>query len=256
METAIGDRLKGKVAIITGAASGMGRATALRFVQEGAQVVVADQNQSAAEETLRLIQDAGGEALFTPVDVVNAAQVQRMVQTTLDHFGRLEVLVNAAAISSKGCLMDETSEDEWDRILGVNLKGTFLCCKYAIPAILRSGGGAIVNVASMAAFIGPVGSVPYAVSKAGVVHFTTVAASHNTARGIRINCVSPGTIDTPMLRSDIDDAQSLERLVANHPLRRLATPEELANVVLFLASDEASWISGTTIIADGGKMVS
>lgn len=252
----MGDRLKGKVAIVTGAGSGIGRATALRFVEEGAKVVVADVNQLAGAETLEIIQRAAGAAILIPVDVVDSEQVQRMVESALDQFSRLDILVNSAATLINTPLLQDIPESDWEKMMDVNLRGTFLCCKYAIPAILKGGGGTIVNLGAMSAFRGPTPSIPYEVTKAGVIHLTKAAAHQYTPLGIRINCIAPGNVETPMLHQGTGDAEAWGRRRGSQPMKRFGTPEELANVILFVASDEASWISGVTLIADGGKWAS
>ena len=247
------DRLKGKVAIVTGAASGIGRETALRFVREGAMVVVADRNRAGGEETRRQAQEFTHDVAFVPVDVSKSGQVQAMVEAATDRFGRLDVLVNAAAILIRTPPLVEVDERDWDLIMASNLKGLFFCCKYAIPAMLHSGGGSIVNIASQAGLRGYGQSLPYAVSKAGVIHLTTTAASQYTSQGIRINCIAPGSVDTPQFRGSSASAEAFRERVAQHPMGRVGQPEEIANVILFLASDEASYISGSTFVVDGGS---
>jgi NAD(P)-dependent dehydrogenase (short-subunit alcohol dehydrogenase family) len=226
----MGDRLEGKVAIITGAGSGIGRATALRFAEEGAKVVV-----------------------VTPVDVGDPEKVRHMVENAMDQFGNLDILVNSAAALQNTPLLQDTTEADWDKMIKVNLRGTFLCSKYAIPAMLRSGSGAIVNVGAASAFRGPTPSIPYEVAKAGVNHLTRASAYQYTPLGIRINCIAPGNVETPMLHHGTPDRETWERRRNNLPMKRFGTPEELANAILFVASDEASWISGVTIIVDGGR---
>ena len=249
----MGNRLGGKVAIVTGAGSGIGQATAVRFADEGASVVIADVNEAGGQETLRQIEQAGGTAAPVPTDVAKAEQVARMVAETVSRFGKLDILVNSAATLINTPLIQDTDEADWDRMMEVNLRGTFLCCKYAAPAIVEAGSGAIVNLAAMSAFRGPTPSIPYEVAKAGVIHLTKASAYQYTPLGIRINCVAPGNVETPMLKQGTGDAESWARRQEAQPLKRFGTPEELANVILFVASDEASWISGVTIIVDGGK---
>ena len=247
------NRLQDKVAVVTGAASGIGQATAVRFAEEGASIVVADINEAAGEETLQKIERAGGTAAFIAVDVAEAEQVAQLVEKAESRFGRLEILVNSAATLINTPLLQDTAEADWDRMMEVNLRGTFLCCKYAIPAILKAGKGAIVNLAAMSAFRGPTPSIPYEVAKAGVVHLTKASAYQYTPLGIRINCIAPGNVETPLLKQGTGDAESWARRQEAQPMKRFGTPEELANAILFVASDEASWISGVTIIVDGGK---
>ena len=246
-------RLKDKVAIVTGAASGIGRETVLRFVQEGARVVVADRNRAGGMETQRLVQELGSDVVHTSVDVSKADEVRDMVESAVASFGRLDVLVNAAAILIRTPPLADVDERDWDLIMATNLKGLFFCCKYAIPAMLHSGGGSIVNIASQAGIRGYGYSLPYAVSKAGVIHLTTVTASQYTSQGIRVNVIAPGPVDTPQMRGSTASTEVFQERVPGHPMNRVARPEEIANVILFLASDEASFVSGSTFIVDGGS---
>lgn len=246
------DRLKDKIAIITGGSSGIGRQTALRFVGEGASVAIADRNRRMGEETLRLVQEAGGDATFVPVDVADPEQVERMVEQVVERFGRLDVLVNAAAILIRTPPLAEVEERDWDLMMDVNLKGLFFCCKYAIPAMLNSGGGSIVNIASMAGVRGYGMSLPYAVTKAGVIHLTTTTAAEYTRLGIRANVIAPGSVDTPQFRGSTASSEVVRERAAQHPMGRVGTPDEIASVIVFLASDEASYVSGSLFVADGG----
>ena len=249
----MGDRLKDKVAIVTGGASGIGRSTVLRFVQEGAKVVVADRNRTGGEATRGLAQEFSPHVIFAPVDLSKADQVKGMVERTVDHFGRLDVLVNAGAIFINTPPLAELDERDWHLMMATNLNGTFFCSKYAIPAMLSSGGGSIINIASTAGLMaGP--SLAYNVSKAGVVHLTTSAAKQYTSKGIRINAIAPGAVDTPQMRGGTGGIEAFQRMVARHPMGHAAQPEEIANVILFLASDEASFISGDTFVVDGGSL--
>ena len=245
-------RLQDKVAIITGGSSGIGRVAVLRFADEGAKVVVADRNRPAGEETQRLLEEKGAEAMFAPLDVSSSNQVQAAVSATVDRFGRLDVLVNGAGVLIRTPPVAEVDERDWDLTMDTNLKGLFFCCKYAIPAMLQSGGGSIVNIASQAGLRGYAISVPYAVSKAGVMHLTTVTASQYTSQGIRANAIAPGPVDTPQFRGSTASSEVAEYRAETHPMKRVGQPEEISNVILFLASDEASFISGTTFLVDGG----
>ena len=249
---AMTDRLKDKIAIITGGSSGIGRQTAIRFAQEGASVVVADRNRRMGEETLRLVEEAGGEAIFVPVDVADPEQASRMVDHAVERFGRVDVLVNAAAILIRTPPLAEVEERDWDLMMDVNLKGLFFCCKYAIPAMLTGGGGAIVNIASAAGIRGYGTSLPYAITKAGVIHLTTTAAAQYTHLGIRVNVIAPGSVDTPQFRGSTASTEAVREREEQHPMGRVGTPDEIASMILFLASDEASYVSGSLFVVDGG----
>lgn len=245
-------RLENKVAIVTGGGSGIGRATCYRFLQEGAQVVVADRNQAGAEETRGLMEGTNDNSAVSVVDVSRAGQVQRMVDETVSRFGRLDILVNGAAILIRTPPLVEVDDVDWDLTMDTNLKGLFYCCKYAIPAMLAKGGGSIVNIASMSGIRGVAYSVPYAVSKAGVIHLTKVAAGQYTRQGVRINCIAPGGVDTPQMRGSTASAETFMERQQGHPLGRVGRPEEIANLITWLSSDEASYVSGSTYITDGG----
>ena len=248
------DRLADKVAIVTGAASGIGRETALLFAREGAKVTVADRNRTGGAQTVDIVHKEGGEALFVPVDTSNAEQIDGMVAQTVDRYGQLDTMVNAAAILIVSLSLEEESERDWDLTMDVNLKGVFMCCKYAIPAMLQSGGGSIVNIASGSGIQGNVLSVAYGASKAGVIHLTTMAAEQYTSQGIRVNCIAPGPVDTPQKRGSSRSTEQFEADEARHPMKRAARPEEIASAILFLASDEASYVSGETLLVDGGQI--
>lgn len=248
-------RLADRVAIITGAASGMGRATALLFAREGAKVVVADCDGNTGEETVGLIEKEGGEAAFVPVDVSKAADAERMVKTTVDRYGALDILVNNAGIYAQGDVL-ETTEEEWHRILGVNLTGVFLCSKYSVPAMIKAGGGAIVNVASEAGIVGIQNQVSYNVSKSGVVALTKSMALDFARHNIRVNCLCPGRTLTPLVEKVIieaEDPDAMRRTLSeDRPLRRMGRPEEIAAGILFLVSEECTYATGSILVIDGG----
>ena len=245
--------LKDKVAIITGAKSGIGFAAALRLAAEGAKVVVADvrATQEEAQEIVR----RGGDALSVQVDVSSELQVSALISRTVAAYGRLDVLVNNAGVELAK-KVTETSEAEWDRLMGVNLKGVFLCSKAAIPEMKRTGGGAIVNVASELGVVGGSEIAAYCASKGGVVQLTKAMAIDHAADGIRVNCVCPGPVSTPLLEAIVaassDPEEERRRIVDKTLLGRLGQPEEIANVVAFLASGESSYMTGSVVLVDGG----
>lgn len=253
-------RLKDKVALITGAASGIGKATAQLFGREGARVVCADIDGQGAEAVARQI-GAEGEAEAIQVDVSLDADVRRMVERAVARFGRLDILVNNAGVEL-GLPATIVQEADWDRLLAINLKGVFLGCKYAIPQMLRAGGGAIVNTASGAGLRGVPMLSTYGASKGGVVLLTQSLAMEWARQGIRVNCVCPGVVLTPMVERMLDRIMAvaggldredvLQRLAESHPMGRLGQAEEVARAILFLASDEASFITGAALPVDGG----
>jgi len=244
-------RLDGKVAIITGAGSGIGRATAMLFAKEGAKVVVVDWAAEGGKKTVKMVQDAGGEATFVKTDVSKAAEVREMIKKTVDKYGKLDVLINDAAITEVEGSTVECTEEAFDKTFAVNVKGVWLCMKYAIPEITKSGGGAIVNFGSTAATRAHLGIPAYAASKAAVIMMTRVAGAEFASKNIRINCVSPGPTATKMVL-DQWPRETIERLKQTTPQGRLSKPEEIAQAVLFLASDESSHIAAEMIIVDGG----
>ena len=249
-------RLENKVAIVTGGASGIGRAICQRFSREGAKVVVADRNINGAEETMALMGATRDNAAVLDVNISDSYQVERMVEKAVAQFGRLDILINGAAILIRTPPLAEVDEILWDLTMETNVKGVFLCCKYAIPAMTLNGGGSIVNISSMSGVRGVGYSVPYAVSKAGVIHLTTVAASQYTSQGVRINCIAPGGVDTPQMRGSTASAEVFVGRNEGHPMGRVGTADEIANLVLWLSSDEASYVSGSTYIIDGGAWAS
>jgi len=251
------DRLEGKVALITGAASGIGLATAQRFCHEGAAVVLADrQGELAAREADRLAR-SGHRAIATTMDVTDSADVRAAVAAAVDAFGRLDVLFANAGIGYSGALVDTTDAD-WDEVMAVNAKGVFLSAREAVRQMLaqeRPGGSLILN-ASISGLAGIPGQAPYAPSKGAVVQMARQLAVEYAARGVRVNCVCPGTVDTPVLRRGMamsaDPEGFLAMLIAGHPIGRIGTGDEIAAAVAFLASDEASFITGAILPVDGG----
>ena len=245
-------RMENKVVIVTGGGSGIGRATCYRLRQEGAKVVVADRNLAGAEETRELMEGNDQNSAVSRVDISRSSQVEQMVEDTVSKFGRLDGLVNGAAILIRTPPLVDVEDVDWDLTMDTNLKGTFYCCKYAIPAMLEHGGGSIVNISSMSGVRGVAYSVPYAVSKAGVIHLTKVAAAQYTHLGVRVNCIAPGGIDTPQMRGSTASAETFQERNVEHPMGRVGRPDEVANLITWLTSEEASYVSGSTYIIDGG----
>ncbi len=246
-------QLDGKVALITGAGSGIGRASALAFAREGAKVAVADIVVEGGEETVRMVQEAGGEAFFIKVDVANAAEVEAMVNTVVDTYGRIDCAYNNAGIEGRLASTDEYPEDVFDKVIDINLTGVWLCMKYELPHMLKQGSGAIVNTASGAGLIGVAGMSAYVASKHGVVGLTKTAALEYAKSGIRVNAVCPGLIQTPMVeRITAEQPQLGEALVAAEPIGRTGKPEEIAESVVWMCSDAASFVTGHAMSVDGG----
>jgi NAD(P)-dependent dehydrogenase (short-subunit alcohol dehydrogenase family) len=247
-------RLDGKVAIVTGGGSGIGKVTAELFAAEGALVVVADVHAEQAASVAASIAAHGGQATAVTVDVTNEDQVQSMVQHAVDTFGGLHVLMNNAGIfpDDDGGVLD-TPASTWDLVMTVNLKGVWLGCRAAVPAMLASGGGSIVNVASFVALVGAAtAQVAYTASKGGVLSFTRELAVEYARRGIRANSLCPGPIETPLLAELLADPARRQRRLTHIPIGRFGRPEEIASAALFLASDEASFVTGSSMMVDGG----
>jgi NAD(P)-dependent dehydrogenase (short-subunit alcohol dehydrogenase family) len=244
-------RLDGKTAAITGAASGMGRAIARKFSAEGAQVAILDCDREGAEETKKLIANDGGAAVLVPTDVTREASVEAAIGQTLREFGKLDIFINNAGIVIMANLADTTVED-WDRVQNVNLRGTFLCCKHAIPHMQDQGGGAIVNVASISSFVSIPMHSAYSASKAGLLGLTRDIAVSHGPDNIRANCVCPTSTDTPLIRKAGANSRGIKAMAQMHPLRRISEPEDIANACLFLASDEARCITGIALPVDAG----
>jgi len=248
-------RLQGKVTLITGGADGIGRATALLFGREGSKLAIADFDSEKGIEFEGTLKEMGFEGFFVKTDVRESAEVQIMVEATIRHFGRIDILVNNAGAAGAVPVV-ELTEDNWDRIIDTNLKGVYLCCKYIIPKMIEGGGGVIVNMASVLGFIGRARASAYNAAKGGVVTLTKNMALDYVASNIRINAVCPGFVDTDLVRRYVNTSdnptKTYEELVQLHPMGRLAKPEEVAYSVLFLASDESSFITGSCLIIDGG----
>jgi NAD(P)-dependent dehydrogenase (short-subunit alcohol dehydrogenase family) len=250
-------RLDGKVALITGGGSGIGRATALLFAREGAAVAVVDLDESRARAVEREIEGAGGQAIAVRCDVSQAVDCQRAVQETVAVFGGLDMLFNNAGIIRRATVL-EISEEEWDRAMAVNVKSIYLMSRYAIPIMAQAGGGAIVNTGSGWGLVGGRNAVSYCASKGAVVNMTRAMALDHAAQKIRINCVCPGDTDTGMLRSEAQQlgakTEAFLAEAADRPLGRVGKPEDIAQAVLYLASEAASFVTGTTLVVDGGGL--
>ncbi len=254
-------RLKNKIAIITGAGSGIGREAAFLFSKEGASVVVAEKDSLKGKETVERIKGNGGEGFFFKTDVSNSIDVKRMIKTTIDKYHKIDVLYNNAAIFSpsteakiKGTdgRVTDIPEDIFDYYYYVNLKGAFLCCKYTIPEMINSGGGSIINVASTAVIIGYPGIDAYTASKGGVLSLTRSMAVEYAQFNVRINCIIPGIIETPMTLTQIDNQEIKKRFINMIPLKRFGKPGDIAYLALYLASDESTYAIGSTFVLDGG----
>ena len=243
----------GKVAVVTGGGSGIGRATANAFARAGASVVVADLDRDALDDTIREIKDAGGEGLGVVTDVSRAADVERMVVSATDTYGGLDAAFNNAGIEAKPLPVADVTEEEWDRVQAVNTKGVWLSMKYEIPAMLARGGGAIVNASSILGLFGSANGSLYSSTKHAVAGLTRSAALDYATAGIRVNATSPGMIETPMMeRTAVNMAVPPEAFSAMHPLGRTGTAPEIADAVLWLCSDAASFVTGVVLPVDGG----
>ncbi len=246
----------GKVAFVTGAANGIGRATALAFAREGAHVVVADISEQGNQETVRMIEELGGQAIAVKCDVTRTEDVKAALDKTFETFGRLDFAFNNAGVEQKKAATAEIEEEEWDRIVDINLRGVFLCMKYEIPLLLKQGGGAIVNTSSGAGVIGIKGGAAYTAAKHGVIGLTKAAALDYASQNIRVNAVAPGYIGTPMMdRFTGGTAEGREQVIAEEPVGRMGQPEEIANAVVWLCSDAAAFVVGHALVVDGGQTV-
>jgi NAD(P)-dependent dehydrogenase (short-subunit alcohol dehydrogenase family) len=248
--------LRGKVALVTGAASGIGAASALAFAEAGARVAACDRDLAGAEATAKLIGDSGGEACAVAVDVTDGAQVAAMVEEVVARFGRLDCAHNNAGITGASALTADYDTAQWDLVLAVNLTGVFHCLQHELAAMLRTGGGAIVNTASFSGLVAVPRIPAYVASKHGVVGLTRAAAVEYGRKGIRVNAVCPGSTRTPMVDGfSGGDARVEEAMAAASPMRRLAEPEEIARTVVWLCSNEASFVNGHALAVDGGAVI-
>ena len=244
--------VQGKIALVTGGGSGIGRATALKLAKEGAKVMIGDYMPKGGERTVRMIEEAGGEASFVAADVSVTKQVEAMVAKTVETYARIDCAFNNAGIEGRMANTVECTEETWDRTIAINLKGVWLCMKYEIPQMLKQGGGTIVNTASIAGLVGFEGLPAYNASKGGVVQLTRTAALEFATKNIRVNCVCPGVIRTPMVERLLDNRSfTEEQLNAGEPMGRMGKPEEIAEGVLWLLSDASSFVTGHPLAIDG-----
>jgi NAD(P)-dependent dehydrogenase (short-subunit alcohol dehydrogenase family) len=250
--------LEGKVALVTGGASGIGRATALACAREGAKLIIADLQEEGGQHTVHLITAKGGDASFVQTDVTHATAVEALISEAVARYGRLDCAHNNAGISGleiagdHRALTAEYPDERWHQVIAVNLTGVWLCMKYELQQMLTQGGGAIVNTASAAGLVGLVGNAAYVASKHRVVGLTKTAALEYAQHGIRVNCVCPGYIHTPMTAPGRQDPDRMAQMIASEPVGRIGNPEEVAQAVVWLCSDAASFVTGHTMAVDGG----
>lgn len=247
------NKFRGKVALVTGGGSGIGRATALKFAAEGASVVIGNRNEKAGQETVELIHQAGGKASFFQTDVTKLANVRELVKYTVDTYGGLHAAFNNAGVEDPQAMTPDQTDEAFDLVMNVNVKGVWYSMKCEIEYMVANGGGAIVNTSSIAGLIGYPGHAPYTASKHAVIGLTKTAALEYAQQGIRVNAVCPGATETSLLDGLAEgDSNTLEYIKSLHPIGRLAKPEEIANTVVWLCSDEASFVLGQAIAVDGG----
>lgn len=247
-------KLDYKVAIITGASSGIGKAAAILFASEGAKVVVASRRREAGEEAIKVIKEAGGETMYIMTDVSKARDVEELVRITVDTYGRLDILYNNAAIVHGPASTADMTVEEWEETIAINLTGSWLCMKYVIPEMINNGGGSIINTASLAAEVGVTNQIAYSATKGGVISMSRVAAVEYANKGIRVNCIAPGPIATPLLVGFYGE-DGVKYLSGLNPRGYLGSMEDVARLALFLASEESSHIIGQTLVIDGGHTI-
>jgi len=246
-------RLDGKIAVITGAGAGMGRAAALLFAAEGAALVLADIDATAGNETVDAVRGAGGTALFHATDVAQEQQVEALVQAAVREHGRLDVIYNNAGIEGPSARLENHTLADWRRVIDVNLTGVFLGMKYALPVMARQRSGSVISTASVAGMSGWSGAAAYGSTKAAVINLTRIAAVENARYGVRVNCICPGVIQTAMVeRITGGSPESLERLKKMQPMPRIGQPEDVARMALYLASDDSAFVTGAAMVVDGG----
>ncbi|MGZ3742496.1 MAG: SDR family oxidoreductase [Pseudobdellovibrionaceae bacterium] len=246
----------GKVAFVSGASTGIGRATAFAFAKNGARVVVADVNEDAGGQTVQMIREKGGEAFFVKCNVANLLDVKSAIEATCAKYSRLDMAFNNAGVEGEQTSFMDCTEENWQKVIDINLKGVWLCMKFQIPQMLKQGGGAIVNCSSIAGLVGFAGIPAYVASKHGVIGLTRTAALELAKSNIRVNAICPGVIQTPMIeRFAHGEVQIRDQLMAGEPMGRLGQPEEIANAALWLCSQQSSFVTGHPLVVDGGWVV-
>jgi NAD(P)-dependent dehydrogenase (short-subunit alcohol dehydrogenase family) len=247
--------LQNKIALVTGGTTGIGRETAVLFAKHGAKVVISGRREVEGNETIALVRAAGGDGLFVKSDVSKSADVRSLVQKTVEKFGRIDLLFNNAGVEGQWKPITEQTEEDWNSVIDINLKGTWLCLKFVIQHMLKQGtGGAIVNMSSVAGLMGAAGAAIYVASKHGVIGLTRTAALEYATKGIRVNAVCPAVIETAMADRAFGDPEVSKRVLAQHPIGRFGKPIEIAEAVLWLCSDKSSFITGHYITLDGGML--